>query len=220
MDLGRRFHRSPRRRVAAAVVGLLAVGADLALVLDGRGGAGPLRLSIAATAAVVLLLIARGDRATVGLTVVPVQGWRAWVRITAWIVALLGAAIGVVTIVAWTAGVLKAPPTLSPEHYGPRLVWSCVITPVFEEGVYRLALCVALVALCIGRIAVIAVCGVVFGLLHVAYGNPAPDNLLAGFVLGWAFLHSGSVLVPIALHALGNLLALSVQLATWYVQGR
>ena len=50
-----------------------------------------------------------------------------------------------------------------------------------------------------------AASGLLFGGLHVLYGNPGPDNLVAGFFLAWAILKSGSILVPLALHALGNL---------------
>jgi CAAX protease family protein len=62
----------------------------------------------------------------------------------------------------------------------------------------------------------ILVSGLAFGALHVLYGNPGPDNLIAGFFLGWAYLKSGSVLVPMILHSLGNLIALSAHLGAWY----
>jgi len=58
--------------------------------------------------------------------------------------------------------------------------------------------------------------GLLFGALHVLYGNPGPDNLLAGFLLAWTYLRSGSILVPFALHALGNLGVLASWVALWY----
>jgi uncharacterized protein len=66
----------------------------------------------------------------------------------------------------------------------------------------------------------IAASGAVFALLHVAYGNPSPENLLGGFFLAWAYLRSGSVWLPVLLHSAGNLLCLAAQLGTWYWLGR
>ena len=45
---------------------------------------------------------------------------------------------------------------------------------------------------------------------------PGPDNLIAGFFLAWAFLKSGSIIVPLALHALGNLCALVSWVGMWW----
>jgi len=39
-------------------------------------------------------------------------------------------------------------------------------------------------------------------------GVAAPDNQLGGFVLAWVFVKSETILLPIALHSIGNLLAL------------
>jgi membrane protease YdiL (CAAX protease family) len=46
----------------------------------------------------------------------------------------------------------------------------------------------------------------VFAWLHQLYGHLSPDNALAGLLLTWAYLRSGSLAVPIAPHALGNAL--------------
>jgi hypothetical protein len=93
-----------------------------------------------------------------------------------------------------------------------RLLNACVKSPLLEELLYRAVLCAPLVAL-LGRKAVIVVSGLVFAWLHVRYGNPSPDNAVAGFLLGWAYLRSGSLLVPITLHALGNLAVLGFEYA-------
>ena len=55
-----------------------------------------------------------------------------------------------------------------------------------------------------------------FGLLHVVYGNPGPDNLVAGFFLAWSFLKSGTIVVPVVLHSLGNACVFVAQVVTWY----
>lgn len=92
----------------------------------------------------------------------------------------------------------------------------CVTAPVYEEAIYRIVLCAPLAAI-LGCRTTIVVSGVVFGLLHVWYGNPGPDNLVAGFFLGWAYLKSGTIVVPLAWHALGNGVALSAHIVNWYL---
>ena len=84
---------------------------------------------------------------------------------------------------------------------------ACVLAPLSEEPIYRIAVCAPLVTL-IGRWPTIVVSCILFALIHARYGGLAPDNALAGLLLGWAYLRSGSILVPIALHAIGNALVL------------
>lgn len=83
----------------------------------------------------------------------------------------------------------------------------CGVVPLIEELIYRVALCAPLVWLGHRRLALM-LSGLSFGLLHIFFGNPSPDNLLAGYFLAWTFLKSGSLLVPLALHSLGNTLLL------------
>jgi membrane protease YdiL (CAAX protease family) len=92
----------------------------------------------------------------------------------------------------------------------------CVDYPLFEEVLYRLAVCVPVAAWLGPRVA-IAASGFIFAGLHVLYGNPSPDNLLGGFILAWAFLRSGTLVVPIALHSLGNLCAFLCHAAYFYL---
>ena len=87
--------------------------------------------------------------------------------------------------------------------------------PILEESVYRLALCVPLAALC-GPRWTIAVSGAVFAALHFVYGNPGPDNFIAGYFLAWAYLKSGTLMIPMALHALGNACVIALHVGTWY----
>jgi membrane protease YdiL (CAAX protease family) len=68
----------------------------------------------------------------------------------------------------------------------------------------------------VGSTVTILLSGVLFALLHAAYGNLAPDNTIAGFVLAWAYLRSSSLLVPIVLHALGNLCVFGIHVALFY----
>jgi membrane protease YdiL (CAAX protease family) len=80
---------------------------------------------------------------------------------------------------------------------------------------YRLVLCVALVGIA-GQRWTILLSGALFAAMHFIYGNPSPDNFIAGYFLAWAFLKSGSILTPIVLHSLGNACVLALSLANWY----
>ncbi len=56
----------------------------------------------------------------------------------------------------------------------------------------------------------IVIDGAVFALLHFVYGNASPDNFVGGYVLAWAYLRSGTIVVPLVLHAAGNLAAMGI----------
>jgi len=99
----------------------------------------------------------------------------------------------------------------------PWLFRACLAAPVLEEAVYRFALC-APTAPILGRWPVIILSGLAFGWLHFIYGNPGPDNLIAGFLLAWAYLKSESILVPVVLHALGNFFVFLTQAGLYYVE--
>jgi membrane protease YdiL (CAAX protease family) len=205
----------PRRRAVAAAVGTAAVLGDLALVRwDRYQFYADYRWPIALVAAVTLLHLARGDAASVGLAP-PAQGWWYWVRMTL-LIGLLAAVCMAAGVLVWVAAGLRLPVGITPPAWiGAALVRMCVYAPLLEETIYRLVLCVPLAALGRPWLAVI-LSGLVFGALHVAYGNASPENALGGFFLAWAFLRSGSVYVPVLLHSLGNLVILAGQVGIWY----
>ena len=58
--------------------------------------------------------------------------------------------------------------------------------------------------------------GMIFGALHGLYANPAPDILIAGYFLGWAYLKSGTISVPVVLHSRGNLCVVVTHFGTLY----
>jgi membrane protease YdiL (CAAX protease family) len=161
------------------------------------------------------VVLARGDLAAVGL-VAPAGGWRRWAR--------LALVVGLVTVVVLGVGFglwLAAGRELliyrvAPSEVGPAFLHMCVFAPLLEEIVYRVVLCVPLAA-AVGGGGAVAASGVAFGLLHVVYGTPSPENLLGGFILAWSFVRSGSVSLPLLLHAPGNLLVLGGQVAAWYL---
>jgi len=201
---------------AAAALALAAVGADLWLAARGAGYV--TRSSAAGAAVLALVLLSRGGTDALGLVARPRQGARYWL-----LFALgTGAALALVLLAA--AGVRIAlggePPPLglAPSELGPRFVHACLLAPVVEEAVYRLVACPPAATL-LGPWLAVAASGAPFAALHVAYGNASPENVLGGFVLAWSFLKSGSVLVPWALHASGNLAVLLLHAAAGWATG-
>ena len=152
-----------------------------------------------------------------GLRLKPLPGGAYWLKAT----VVLGLVVGGVCAAALGFSHLVGSPLAvksmfrSPQDFGPFLVGACLIAPLTEEVVYRGALCVPARA-ALGTWATVALSGVTFAALHVLYGNPAPDNAVAGFVLAWAYLRSSSLAVPIVLHALGNLCVFAVHAMLYY----
>ena len=204
---------SRQRQMIAGLVAVCAVAADFRLIRqnwfrEARG-------STALLAAAVLIGLLRGNLDSAGLRITPIQGWRYWIRATlliGLIVAGILAVYGAVIVLSGHQPTIYSTPA---DAIFARVLEMCVFAPILEETIYRFVLCVPLAVL-ISAHGTIAVSGFAFGLLHVVYGNPSPENLVAGFFLGWAFLKSGSILVPVILHSLGNLCALVGQVATWY----
>lgn len=58
--------------------------------------------------------------------------------------------------------------------------------------------------------------GTLFAALHFVYGNAAPDNVVAGFFLTWAYLKSGTLVIPIIYHAAGNGFVLACHFVAWH----
>jgi uncharacterized protein len=180
----------------ALAVGAAAVTYDL----SDPYGWGHYRFVLGAAAMAVLLWLARGDLGAIGFTR-PQPSGRWWIKATLITGAIFVAIVTLVLVVLVATGHATSPPMF---HSPAEFAWrACVIAPLKEEPIYRVALCAPLVAV-VGRWPTIVISGLVFACLHHVYGNLSPDNALAGILLGWAYLRSGSVLVPIALHAIGN----------------
>jgi membrane protease YdiL (CAAX protease family) len=223
-SIGQQLSGSPWRIAAAGIIGAVTVAVDLLLVhvrmaevlIDPRW-----LLTLVPLAA--YLLLARGDRRSIGLNLAPLQGWGYWCRITLILGLLTGGLVGGLVVIAW--GVYRLlgmdlPVYATPPHrVADAFVGMCVTAPLLEESIYRIAVCVP-AAVLLRPAGAIAVSGLLFGLLHVLAGNPGPDNLIAGFFLAWAFVKSGSIMVPLVWHSLGNLCALAIQVGTWYWLGR
>jgi membrane protease YdiL (CAAX protease family) len=147
-------------------------------------------------------ILVNGRLSSIGLIATPLGGWHYWCRAA----PLLMLIVGVLAIPAgglwWLSG--GSVDDIVSEDWGLHLR-DFFLTPVSEEIIYRMGIC-SIVAAWLGPRTAIAVSGALFALVHLAYYSSNPVNLVAGFVLAWAFLKSNTILVPIALHGLGNFL--------------
>lgn len=207
--LGYALQNPPQKAWFAVGIALAAIGVDFFLESF------RLRSSAIGASVLILALLARGDRASLGLVVRLRPSYRYWGKVTLGI----GAAVAGFCIVAgfflWLIGIQMPIAATPPERILSALVSYCISAPVLEEALYRLVLCVALVRVA-GPWWTIFASGAIFAGLHFVWGNASPDNFIAGYFLAWSFLKSGSILVPVALHSFGNLCVLALHVANWY----
>jgi len=137
----------------------------------------------------------------------PRDGWAPWWRVSMWV--LLGSASMLIPVMMFAVRIdpSLAPAPLDGQAFLLALFPACVLAPLTEEGVYRWLFCSGFAARFTPWL-VVALSGTLFAGLHVLYGNPALTNLLAGYLLAWVYLASGSLLMPILWHSAGNLLLL------------
>lgn len=173
------------------------------------------RFALSLSVVALYFLLCRVSPKALGMRLLPVQGLWYWARITLWLGAIVVLFSLLAFVVLWAFGVHL--PVTSIFHSEARMrAWlfsACVTAPLMEEALYRLVLCPPLLALG-RRWLVIFISGALFGWLHFRYGNPGPDNFIAGYLLAWAFLKSESILVPILLHSAGNF---AVFCFNWYL---
>jgi membrane protease YdiL (CAAX protease family) len=205
--IGRAFRNDRRRGAIALVLALVIVALQFkGAVLDRRWveaqhGA---HLAVVLGAIVALWWLAGRDLDTLGLRLHVDPTWRYWTIAIALIALAVGAIIAgyLVAIGAHDELSFTAPDasTWLVDVPDAAIYW-----PVLEELVFRVALCSALVAW-IGTWPTVFASGAIFAAVHFVYGNPSPDNFVAGYFMAWAYLRSGSVAVPLAMHAGGNLI--------------
>ena len=208
----------------AAGAGLLVVGADVfaswywTSVQNNPAALSTLRAWLFVGCSFVFAWLTDWDLHALGLRLRPSQTWGYWLKATLVLGAIVSCVVGVFLGALLILGIPIPWKAMAqePDQIAPFFVTACIMAPLTEEGIYRFALCLPAARL-FGRWPTIILSGVVFGALHVVYGKPAPDNLVAGFVLGWALLKSESLLIPVILHALGNLCVLIAGLVVYLV---
>ncbi len=96
----------------------------------------------------------------------------------------------------------------------PLLILSIgILTPVFEEMIFRGFLFKGLERSILGRHGTVWVTSLVFVLIHMQYNWHVLLLILPlALVLGYSRLYSGSLMVPIVLHAMNNSLAVFITL--------
>jgi len=212
--IAKTLRNAPRRSWLALAVATAVVVVDFAAWRWFPGYAWQ-RYVLTGVGALLLSFLCQWDRTSLGLVLCPRQGYGYWAKTG---LAIGGFVIGFSTLVfvaAQAAGYSPRVPTVSPNGAASFALMACVEAPLVEEVLYRLVLCVPLVALA-GTKCAIVVSGIVFAALHFVYGNPGPDNFIAGFFFCWVYMKSGSLIVPILFHSVGNGFVLAAQLSNWY----
>lgn len=199
-----------RYAIIAALLAIAIVALDLIIMMQGVYTT-PYRVIVLIICLMVYGKMCGWHLKSLGLVLFPAQSLRYWAGVTVFLGVIMGVVLGLGFGVAWLTGYPISIRPMPVEDIPQSFYFMCVSAPVFEEIVYRLALCVAASAL-LGPQWTIVVSGIVFASYHILGGVGAPDNIVAGFILGWAFLKSGSLTVPIILHALGNFCVLSVEI--------
>ncbi len=206
-------HAFRKRPVAATLLAISIVSIDFAILHRFDEAA---RACVALVGFAIAVYLSEDDQKSLGLRASPVQGWLPWIGTSLRIGCVVAVCI-IIGLSTWsiTGHSLKLHVT-EPSHIGSRLVHMCFVAPVLEESIYRISAC-GLIAAIVGQRTTIMINGVLFGALHVWYGNASPENLVGGFFLAWSFLKSETILVPFILHSGGNMLALAAQVSAWYM---
>ena len=203
-----------RRRLVAGIA-LFTLAMDAWMIKSGRYADYSWRALLAVVAIALAWFACRWDIPSLGLTGRTTQGARWWWKGTLMVAAVMGTLLLVLTGILLLTGNFQ-PYQLHPSLFGERVVHACLWAPFVEEAIYRVVLVVPLAA-ALRTSHVIWIAGAVFAGLHVYYGNPAPDNLIGGFFMTWAYLKSGSIVVPLLYHSAGNLFVLGTQVLAYHL---
>lgn len=180
------------------------------------------RFAAAALFTALFLALRNGRRASVGLALGrPAAGLRNAGLIVGLVAFLLAAGGGVVFLLRVLGMAVPLPPVSSSitAQWWSAALTSVVAFPVLEEWIYRGILYPPLERRA-GRLWAFGLSGLVFFALHVAYGKPYPHYALGGILLAWSFQRGRSLLWPVLLHALWNLLNVAgdwVRVKGWIV---
>ena len=211
--IGHILRTSRVRTWCAVVVALATIGANFCFLLYFTTDA-PIGV-VVCVAILLLALLARGDRASLGIVIRLRPSYRYWIKVTLGIGVAIGAVCVVAGVILWAFDVYIPILALPPRSIISTLVFLCVFAPIFEEALYRLVLCAPLAVL-VGPWWAIFLSGSIFAGLHFVGGNLGPDNFIAGYFFAWVYLKSGSIVTPVVLHSLGNACVVAVWVANWY----
>jgi membrane protease YdiL (CAAX protease family) len=206
--------RSPFARTLSVVIAAAVLLADYLLLREGHVGLERIAAPVVGLAG--LLLLAGRDPHSLGLRLRPERGYLHWAKVGLVLLLFVGAALGGYFLGAHLAGREIPLFVRNPAGSWHAFRSMCLEAPLVEEAVYRFVLCAALVPVLRGWSTVL-VSGFAFAGLHFLYGNVSPENQIGGFLLAWAYLRSGSVVVPLAFHSIGNLVVLLGQVLAWTV---
>ncbi len=199
----------------AVLIGVGAVAFDL--FQQGSTAFSVQRLGLGLAVVIFLATLPKDGRNSAGLRLDARPSWRFWPR---WICILggivLAGSMALCGVLWWSDSLPELDRTFTSESEMLRSLWlGCLWAPIEEEMLYRVALCAPLAAWLGPRITIL-IGGLTFACLHYAYGNLGPNHLFAGLVMTWAYLRSGTILLPILLHSLGNLAVWLMQVALFY----
>lgn len=185
---------------AMAAIGLAVAAHDMGWLPRVPRWSAPWQIAPALGAVALFASAVRGDRDAIGARLSPLPSVRYWVRAVLVLAAVFAVIVTAAAAIYVAAGVeVTGPPTPAADLWAP-----IVEAPLIEEAIYRWALATGIAALGSRWLAVLG-SGAAFGYIHVLHGVAAANNIAAGFVFAWMYLRSGSIAVPIAFHALGNL---------------
>lgn len=202
-----------------SLAALLAVAVDAALVLFVPGPTTLVYLArLAAGSAIVLGLLLYGvPRKSLGLSFQNARRDARWTLLCA--AAVLAAYLAFIAVAAGTGWGL-------PTRLGRDFTsWSqarryalnsLLLAPLVEEIVYR-GIVVSALRERLPKWGVILASGGIFYLLHLSYGLDwrLVHFAAAGMILAWAYLATGKLWVPVALHFLGNVMMAADDV--WYL---
>jgi membrane protease YdiL (CAAX protease family) len=210
--IGESLRGRPLAISSCALLAVVAVIWDFILSHDYASYA--MRVPGVGVAFLVVAVLARGNLQSLGICR-PLQGFRYWAKWSCIAVVWISIVIVIGVGVWWLLGNKIPIYGTKPGDLGRVLVHSCIAAPFVEELLYRCVLGVAATAI-LRPVGTIVLSGIVFAGLHFIYGTPSPENQVGGFLLAWAYFRSGSLVVPLAWHAVGNLLAVACQVIAFY----
>ncbi|MAT97036.1 MAG: hypothetical protein CL608_07835 [Anaerolineaceae bacterium] len=173
------------------------------------------RVGLAFVTLPLYLLLLSGERHCLGLRILPIQPLTYWLRLVLIIGLIMLIPIAAFLLAASILNWEFAIPQMPPDQAGLFFLYGCLLAPFIEEIIYRLVLCFPANTF-FGPIGTILLSGTLFAGLHFLYGNPGPDNFFAGYVFAWVYLKSGSIMVPMIIHSLGNFVVLLFYMGMWF----